>query len=275
MRVCASYHIPPTMWTQVDELRFSTQALAQAIPYMEEHRDKKVIIEILDLNDCGIAEEKLKTILAENENMYLDCYSIEDFMKLSIACPSHCMYHYPVNTYNMLYFLLQYPISDITIGEPLNFDLDRVVAAVRQYDRKVKIRVIPAFGRPSLFNNIADVDNGIRHFWILPQHMSQFEDYIDVVDLLSNNTERETTLVRVFLKGSYTRELSYYLENCESGMLCDLITNEFVKRRLNCGQRCMQTADSSYCHYCQSEEALYHRLRERQASDNPIKPQSK
>lgn len=268
MKLCASYHIPNHLWSTMDELRFSTQSLSTALGLLENHNKQRIIIEILDIASCGINIEKLCAMAVEYENLVYDCYDINDFISLIDKIPHKCFYHFPVNTYNMLYFLLQYPITDICLGEPLTFDLIQVHDSIKQANTSVQIRAQAAVGRPELFNNIAAYDNGIQHFWILPQHLELFEPYLDVIDLMDNNPEREKTLVELFIRKNYTRELKYYLNNSESEMLADLITDEFVKRRIQCRQVCMHNHDSAKCHYCMVEEALYKRLREKQMSDH-------
>lgn len=270
MKLCASYHLPSHLWSGLDELRFSTQSFNMALEQLENKTKKRIIIEILDLSSCGLNIEKLCAIAVEYENLVYDCYSLDDLIILIDKIPHKCFYHFPINTYNMLYFCLQYPVTDICLGEPLTFDLPQVCDSIKQANSQLNIRVQPAVGRPELFNNIAAYDNGIQHFWILPQHMSFFEPYIDVLDLIDNNAEREKTLVELFIRQNYTRELKYYLRNSESEMLADLVTNEFVQRRIKCRQICMQNHDNTKCHYCMAEEALYRRLREKQSSNNPI-----
>ena len=172
-------------------------------------------------------------MLTEYPNLYFDFYDMTTFLN---CCDdkNRYMYHYPVNTFNMLYFMLRMPVSDITIGEPLTFNWKFVKAQVDNQDRKINIRVNPAIGRPDLFNQISPDDNGFNHFWILPQFISIYEGYIDVLDLYCDQAVREEALVRVFKKGIYNRELKYFLNNCDSEIRGFFIDQDFVKRRMNC-----------------------------------------
>lgn len=263
MRICASYHINPKFWNNLDEIRFSVGASIAALEYAASHPDKKVIIETLHADEDDLTPELVNSLLEENENLYFDFYEIDDLIKYANGLRKY-MYHYPVSTFNMLYFLLQYPLSDITISEPMTFDLDTLKITLDHLDPEERpcIRVNPAIGRPTLFNNIADIDDGLKHFWLLPQHMEIYDPYIDVVDLLDNNHVREETLVQIFRNKRYNNELRYYLLNGENTTEGVLIDDAFAKRRINCRQVCMRGKTSFRCNYCWAETELYRKLKE-------------
>ena len=275
MKICASYHIPVEMWNDLDEIRFSTGSSIAALDYAGSHPEKKVIIETLHAEEDNFTPEIVNDLLNENPNLYFDFYDINDLVKYSNDI-RRFMYHYPANTFNMMYFLLQFPISDITIGEPLTFDLDTVreaFAHMEEFERP-HIRVNPAIGRPSLFNSIGSIDDGLNHFWILPQHTKIYDEYIDVVDLLDDNATREETLVKLFKKGSYANQLRYYLRNGENPIYASLLDENLAKRRINCRQTCMRGKRPYRCNYCSVEAELYKQLSEKQKGpkddDNPI-----
>lgn len=269
MKFCASYKIPQAMWGSLDEIRFSAKALAQAINILENNKTQKVIIEVLALDE-KLTLEKITDLLKEYSNLYFDFYDMTDFLNAcnSNRSKSRFMYHYPANTFNMLYFLSQLPVSDITIGEPLVFNLKFVKAQMDKQKRKINIRVNPVIGRPDLFNQISEKDNGFKHFWILPQYVKLYDEYIDVLDLYDENAVREEALVRVFTKGVYTRELKYFLRNCDTVVRGFFIDEDFVNRRMNCNQVCMQDR----CHWCQAYENLYLALKDKQDHDNSENP---
>lgn len=262
MKICASYKIPVYMWEDLDEIRFSVPTLARAISFIDKHPDTKVIIEVLNLHDDNsLSKEQIYGLAQEYPNMYFDFYSIDDLLEVCDGSRKW-MYHYPANTYNMFYFLSHIPVSDITIGEPLVFDLITLKQAREQLDNKFNIRVAPAIGRPELFNFIKDWDDGLKHFWVLPQHKELYNEFFDVIDILEPNTVREETLVKLFTKGVYNSEMRYYLRNGESSILAEYIDDDFVQRRLNCRQVCMQGERSYKCHFCQAQAELFAKLRE-------------
>ena len=135
-------------------------------------------------------------------------------------------------------------------------------------NRKVNVRVAPTIGRPDLFNLIKDKDDGLVHFWVLPQHASLFDKYIDVFDILDPEIIREETLVRLYVKGIYNRELKYFIRNGESDMPGHLVDEALMDRRLDCHQICLQGQDRSKCHFCYMENALYKQLMKEQQRPN-------
>lgn len=252
MKLCASYKINPKLWDQLDEVRFSVQAMSQAVLMLEEHKDKRVIIELLDMDLHNFTVEKIHELLDEYPNLYFDCYSMTDLINITDDRRRY-MYHYPVNTYTMLNLLIHLKVSDVTIGEPLAFDLRNLKLFLLSQEHPVRIRVTPALGRPELFNQMKDVDDGLCHFWMLPQHMGFYNDYIDAVDLYDENVTREETLVKLFLNGAYNKALKYYLRNGECEITADLIDKQLLDRRLTCNQVCMQNR----CHFCQTFTNFY------------------
>ena len=263
------------MWNSLDEIRFSVGASIAALEYAAAHPDKKVIIEVLNANEENITSELVNGLIEENKTLYFDFYDINDLVALSNEY-RRFMYHYPVNTFNMMNFLLQFPISDITLNEPLTFDLDTVKEVMDHLNPEERpyIRVNPTIGRPSMFNYIMDVDDGLKHFWMLPQHMSIYEPYIDVIDLLDDNAVREETLVKLFRKGVYMNELRYFLKNCENTTFATLLDDKLAKRRTTCRQTCMKGKQPYRCNYCFIETELYRQLSEQQKKsedqENPI-----
>lgn len=256
MKLCSSYKISVYLWEKLDEIRFTVPSLARAVAFMDNHPDTKVIIEVLSMEGDQITKEQIYDLIQEYKNLYFDFYDMNDLLDVCNDA-RRWMYHFPATTYNMLYLLMNLPISDITINEPLTFDLENLKSIRDRMETKVNFRVNPAVGRPDLFNKIKDKDDGLNHFFVLPQHMEAYDEYFDVLDILDNIQVREETLVKVFLKKQYHNELKYFLRNSDSDLFAELIDKDFIKRRLTCHQACMQGIDSYKCHFCHAQAELY------------------
>ena len=124
----------------------------------------------------------------------------------------------------------------------------------------INIRVCPHLGR-----QISEsVDDGSCHFWILPQHMHLYENIIDVCDLLDNNITREATIVDVYTKEEpYTLPMNLLITNFDREISGGRITDDLIKARKNCGQRCMVNRMS--CHSCDLHMRLAEVVKEKES----------
>lgn len=249
MRLCASYHCKNEF---LDEIRYSVGLLDNAILYAQDYPERIIIIEILNLAQSNISTKRLQEFASELSNLVYDCYLMEDYIFLHQHNFEHIMYHYPITTYNELWAILQLSPYGVVIGEPLTFELSTVRKILDQQNTYVQLRVVPHIGRPSAWAHLRDQDNGIKHFWIAPQMLHIYEPYVDVLELYDAKVERENALVNIYHKGDYTFGLNSLLRNCESEILCPMITEGISQKRINCGQRCMRLP--SNCHYCDRME---------------------
>lgn len=252
MKLCASYHCKNE---HLDEIRYPSSLLNAALEQILNNPNKTIILEILSLDKCGLNISKLKSLSEEQNNCIIDCYQRNDFIRLANMNVKQIMYHYPATNFNDLWFLIQYSPISIAISEPLTFNLQAVYNFIHAHNKNenTTIRTVPCLGRPSSWQNIKDKDNGLRHFWITPQAIPLYEQYIDVLDLYDENENREAILVDIYFKQQYDYPIATFIKHCESVIPAPLITEEIIKKRLNCKQICMLER----CHYCDEAEKLF------------------
>ncbi len=258
MKLCASHRCDAKHRAKLDEIRYSLLTLPSALDGSVEAS----ILKILEINSFSdnhsLNLEKLKNLIEEN-NLIIDCYKLEDYVFLARNLPPQkVMYHFPITTYNDLYYVLYFHPYAIMLGEPLTFSLPKVRKTIEYYTpadlTMPQIRVHPAIGRPNDWNFILDDDNGLRHFWITPQTLPVYEPYVDVLDLYDTDVRREQALVDVYSQEQYMLPISTLVKHCESSLPCGFISAEFANRRLECGQSCMTSPYA--CHYCSHFERL-------------------
>lgn len=258
MKICASHHQYETYRNKVDELRFPSNAINSILNFLQEHKEHRIIIEVKDINDCGIAKDKLYQLVKENPQLTLDFYQMADLKAATEIIPGRYMYHYPVNLWELVQVLINYQVSDILIGAPLTFQMDNVKSFIKDlYD--IKVRVCPHMGS---LKHLLKTQDGIEGFWILPQHLYLYEEFVDVIDILDANVLRESTLIDVYSKQDYDLSLSLLVENIKSNLNANLVDEEIAKIRMNCGQKCM--IHKSLCHSCdiriRTKEKLFKQL---------------
>ena len=258
MRLSASYHMDEAHRKLCDEIRYTTGTIDSAIDFSERNPDKKVIIECLSVAASNLTYEKIAALINENPNWVLDCYELNEFIQFSsVHHVQKIMYHYPVNTFNDIFLLMSYHPYAISISEPLTFQCQMVresVDSMTLEGQYTLIRVHPALGRPTKFDPLRQIDDGIRHFWVPPHMTDVYEPYIDVFDLFDKNTVREQALVDAYTKQKDTYSLRILCSNVDSDSLAIHWGTDEIKRRVNCGQACMRKP--SNCHYCDRVAAL-------------------
>ena len=256
MKYCTSYAQNEDIRKLVNEIRFPVSLLNRAIEYGIDHKDKRIIVEIRNLhNEKMPSIDQLKDLLAENINFSLDFYILSDLIEFSKAGGVNLMYHYPVMTWGLVQILSYYKVSDITIAEPLFFSMEKIKKNI-----KCNIRVCPCIAKQKIEYNVKN-DYGIQHSFILPQHMPLYEKYIDVLDLMDSNIDREATLVQVYIKAkSYIGPLDALVSGIETQLPASIIDEEFVQKRLNCNQVCMENLDN--CHYCPMYLSLFNTIKD-------------
>lgn len=270
MIYCTSSYQNEIIRNKVQQIRFHIQSINIALEYAENHRDKKIILEIDNLKKLpvNLTLEKMKVILQENENLYYDFYTLEDLILAAKILPEkRFMFHFPVTTWALVNILTYYKVSDITLGEPLVFQRKKVIRNLKNQFPDITIRVRPTMGKANILSEMKE-DSGITHNWILPQYTDLY-DYIDVFDLLDANITREETIVNMYLdKKEYGASLSLLITNNTSPMSGKFVDENWVTQRMDCGQICLEHKFN--CHYCETREALYKCLLEQKAKEKQI-----
>lgn len=256
MKYCTSYYQSEMIRKKVDELRFSAPTLNDALSYAERHPEQRIIVEILNLHEPFVpSKQKLHKLHQEQTNIYYDFYSLSDLIEYSREfnrAIDYIMYHQPALTWGLIQILLYYKVSDITIGEPLTFNMQELQKNVHPY---AQLRIRPHLAKPEFARGV-ETDLGIHHFWVLPQHLYLYDSYIDVIDLLDDTVTRETSLVSTYTSSEpYTARLDTLIEGVECGIGASFIDEKFVQRRLTCNQNCLK--NHNYCHYCDQYVKMY------------------
>lgn len=260
MKFCCSYRLRSELLDDADEIRYSN--LTDIFEIREKYAAKRIIYEILEMKDVEVNTNPLTykllfDILKSMPNLYIDFYSYADmvgFMEESNGeYNSRCMYHYPVDGYNMLNMLLAYGVSDVTLTEPLTFDIENVAHYIRYDNPDCKIRIRPYMGREAW----APTNDDMCHFWVLPQHLHLYEEYIDVVDILANSVLREETLYNTYKKGMYGLDMGALIEHfdVDPPIKGGWIDDALAMHRMKCRQIC-QSSKPQRCHVCDLERLL-------------------
>ena len=271
MKICTSYRQFAMHKNDCDQFRYTVATLSSALEMLEENPDKSAIIEVLDIVEANLSPEKIYALTEENPRLFFDFYRMDDYgLVAAKAAKPQFYYHYPASSYAAIHYIMSMPgAAGITIMEPLTFDMDRVRDAILSYAReedkyKPTIRMVPYIGMPLDFAGIVDQEKetGINHFWVLPQHIHLYEDYVDYIDIMAGKEQREHLLVRNYLAGTYLMPINVLFNNVFTDLTGNFVEEEWAKKRMNCRQTCMIDGWRR-CTYCQQQDQMYHLLKKR------------
>lgn len=258
MKYCSSYR-QTKMYNYLNEIHFSR--IFQLMEYDRQLYNNQILcLEILkvgsvEFNGKPTTFELYDSLLDKFPDLNFEFYELSDLVQFAGMCHEGTKYrwHYPADSYNMLTTLLDYRVSDIVLDEPLTFDIENVSALIRDRNSNCKIHIRPDIGKPGWMPMNESI---MHHFWLLPQFVYLYEDYIDVIDLFAESDSRERRLIEAFcLDKSYDYELYAFVLNTapiDDEMRGGWVTEEMARRRMNCKQKCMSTYPQA-CHECDIE----------------------
>lgn len=262
MKWCVSYKCKPEILKEADEIRYSSFNEIFSIKDNEVYAAKRLILEILDfqqltLNNKPMTAELMGSLLDSIENLFIDFYRLDDLIEFNdytqYKYQYRFMFHYPVDTYNLIKILLTNNVSDITVTEPIAFDMKNLEHYIHYDNPQIKIRIRPYVGRNSWMPN----DEDMCHFWVLPQHIKYYEPYVYVVDILANDIAREETLYNIYKRGNYELDLAALIEHFDTTPTVKgvWIDDAMALQRVNCRQICQSTKPQR-CHLCQLQHMM-------------------
>lgn len=252
------------------EVKFPISQINSALIFLEENPEVRTTFCINSLSDIDTPINKLLDLVIEKPHLFLEFDKLDDLIDVDkqlkwrkYTIPK-IYFKYSINTYNMLYFITQFNISDVLLGEPICFDLQQVSASINNDEEKphINIRVRPADGMPSLFTYIDNIDNGIQHFWVPPQLAYIYEPYVDIFDLTDDDEIRETALFEIYTKQEYLGDLRSLCKHMKAIIPCDYFEEKDIIKRVTCRQRCLKPGTTT-CHYCRQIYDIYTLIKEK------------
>ena len=256
------------MYPYLNEIHFSR--IFQLMTYYEKtpDNDKRLCLEILkigsiDFNGQPTSIKLYDDLLDKFPDLVLEFYELDDlynFVAFTSKTFAQYRWHFPADNYNMLRTLLALGVSDLVIDEPLTFDIENVANIVRTSVPECRIHIRPDIGKPGWMDKRESI---IHHFWLLPQYVYLYEDYVDVIDLFAEAPPREMRLIESFcIKKTYDYELNAFVLHSAEGdeqMRGSLVSEEMAYKRMRCKQKCMSTYPSR-CHECDIDLDVYRML---------------
>lgn len=141
--------------------------------------------------------------------------------------------------------LCEMGVTDVYITGELGFKMKDVKRMAEKYG--VKTRIVPNIAQLSGigFTLVPQHKEHINSFWVRPDDLHLYEEYIDIVEFLGDSEKQHIFYKIYFQDKRWNADLSVIVAGLEEVYGCNL-TEEFTKARLNCGKKCL----NDLCHTC-------------------------
>ena len=211
--------------------------------------NKTIIIEIQDMETfhkdghIGIFKAlkekyshiKFKLLFSEYKKEYVEFYNQLKEHKIEY------FFGNVVRDWDTFHGLIDAGASDIYIVEELGFSLGKL--GTLAHARGVSIRV---------FANVAqsgwDKERSIKSFFIRPEDVIIYENYIDVIEFFGKSRVNFETLYEVYCQNKkWFGPLKEIIHGLESEVDSRRLMPEFARYRLECNKRCSKGGKCSLC----------------------------
>lgn len=259
MKYSVSNKIDRNKMKDADEIRCAFNRLGDIYSFMKNNPDKRYVIEmgnfdVMDETTFEKLREQVKYMDAIPVSDYtIQCKTFEGLRKL-INNGFKAYFKYAATDWETLNNLLILGVSDIVIDGALGFQVDGL-KKVRKCD--VYIRATPNESTNVLYNN-PDLNNA-NTFFIRPEDTGHYEGAIDIFEFNATPTTEET-LFDIYKRKSYNYNLRLLIKQLNIDVENPIIREDFVKRRINCEQKCKNFQKGSRCTYCETMLTLSYNL---------------
>lgn len=252
MKYCVSGRQPYSVLKQADEIKVAYRDRDRIMDFIEQIPDKSIILE-LESHIAPIEEQVWKMYQEKFAHFCVATNSLhhaKELNKLGI----NWYWPFPITTYYELRWVLALKPCYIKLGAPLCFELNKI-----QKTTKVPIRLTPNLAVPEYLTHMDDNP----HFsgtWIRPEDVKYYEPYVSVMEFYNSDgrLKTEEVLLETYQKELWPGNLNLLFSELNYNVDNRGIPEDLGERRLNCGQRCMETGN---CHLCESALKFADQLR--------------
>lgn len=245
MKYCLKYTNKCNKLNHADEISIKYIEDKGLVDFMEKFKAQRIILRI---KSSFFAESEIRKLIAikkqyPNYNFSvalteLDATLMKKFRKENIAF----FMATPCLTWEMFHYLIQQGVSDINISGPLAFELSKVKRVLETLNRKVLIRATV-----NKVENISAFTNTLIGFFIRPEDVFLYEDYIDIIEF--EGIEHQDTFFTIYAEqkqflGNLNQCIYGFQEQVDNKGLVSL----FGERRRDCGRQCLSGGRCRRCY---------------------------
>ena len=239
MKFCLRYGHRKNVLDQADEIKVSFKDRKILPEIFEQYPDKTVILSLQPRENRTIDWEELKNYntLARNKLITEAFEGWEILKSIENGIPSYS--GLPVTAFHQARALVHMGVCYLNIDAPLFFQLPQLKELT-----SCPLRVTP---------NLAAKDdlvreNGIYGSWIRPEDLDIYDEYITAYEFNADGLNQEEAIFDIYKnKQEWNVRLDLLVTDLDYPAINRLIVKDVIKKRVNCGQRCM---NGGACHAC-------------------------
>lgn len=241
MQYCVDYYRYSKANDKADEFTINyTKKNDALIDFLKENSQKRINLTIEEkLTDGEL--KILRTICDAYPNLVLR-FEFYDYDYVENITESGVPFFYAnrVNNWDEFIGLIDLAVTDIYIVEEFAFELDKISKIA--HDAGIRIRIYPNVAQ-SRWKDTQD----IKKFWIRPEDIDFYSEYVDVCEFFGNIEQ-----IPVFLK-IYKEDKQWFgllneiIIGLKSPLDSRFIIPRFAERRIKCGKNCLKGGNCSMC----------------------------
>lgn len=211
--------------------------------FIERYKNKTIVINYIDnLSELSVDVERLAILVKKYPNIKLKISYCPKYAKLLKDNKIPFFYSKIVYNWDELNSILEDEPTDIYIGYDFGFSIVNVAKKI--HEKNIKVRCIP-----NLAQSLWDFENPITKFFIRPEDLSLYEDYIDICEFYGEN-DRQSVLYEIYAQDKkWDGGLNYLIAGFKDDTFnnADIDNPGFGMARLHCKKRCATTDKCKLC----------------------------
>ena len=253
MKYCINYHRNFKNPEKADEFIINyTKKNDALIDFLEKFKDKRINLTIEE-RLTYLELKVLKTISDSYPNLVLrfesyDSEAIDDI----VECGIPFFFGNRVNNWDEFLGLIALGVTDTHVVEDICFELDKVSTIA--HNEGVQLRAYPNVAQSSWRDTPE-----IKKFWIRPEDISIYEQYIDVCEFFGGD-QQISTLLKIYKEDKkWFGLLNEIIIGIKSDLDSRFIVPNFAEKRVRCKKECLR---GGKCQMCERIVSLSKTLKE-------------
>lgn len=238
MKFCVNYYKNFRYFDEVDEIIIPYSIYKDNIVEFVTKRFPLTKRIIIDIAESALREDAIPILCKlqkEHENIAVRLqtfypYEINYYKEAGIPC----FFNYYCYSVDQIYGYILMGVSDIYIVEELAFRIKEIAPYCRA--KNINIRVIPNVAQHG--KGVCDEIPGICKFFIRPEDIDMYEEYVDVCELLIDK-DKLSALFDIYKSGQWKGDLQQVIIGLNTEVANTGLTPYFGKHRLDCQHKCM------------------------------------
>ncbi len=268
MKYCLK-HYPDSKLEESDEVIYNFKSSTKAIDFIELYNDRRIIF-LVNLNEPKASlQQVIDVAIAAKEKYPQSDFAImtslealtPDIVTLLKEKKVDCFCVNMAGNWIDFLKLANLGFSDVYIGDDLGFDLKRLSKVAKEL--QVKLRVFPNAAH-SVWNDMPS----IKKFFIKPEDIAIYEDFIDVIEFFCNTPAIEKTLYSIYKdRMKWTGSLGDIISGLNLDLTSNSLVDNFTLGRINCARKCLK---GNACNRCDKALELADHMKEHKMELTPI-----